>query len=88
MFPFQFEEVSVPAQWIRPTGSLRIGPYCVHTPGGRCKGRRQGEDYPLGPDGDSVRLHEDEPVALNHSLHGGLEIDGITEPLGQSRPSQ
>ncbi|CAM5234935.1 hypothetical protein SALBM311S_12481 [Streptomyces alboniger] len=33
MKPIQWVEVSVPAQWIPPTGARRAGPYWVRTPG-------------------------------------------------------
>ena len=33
MYPIQYVDVSVPAQWIRPTGRRSAGPYSYSTPG-------------------------------------------------------
>ena len=33
MYPFHTDEHSAPAQWTRPTGSVRADPKSVHTPG-------------------------------------------------------
>src|SRR5207245_1420489 len=40
MYPHQTSDVSVPAQWTRPTGSRRALPYCPRTPTG------SGETHP------------------------------------------